>query len=66
MIKSISKEKDPFYKFKQVLLYILNKCGQKPNVGKTVLNKLLYFADFNYYEKYFESITGVEYVKLPK
>lgn len=60
------KEEDPFYKFKQVFLYILNQCAQKPNVGKTVLNKLLYFADFNHYEKYFESITGVEYLKLPK
>jgi len=62
----LPKEEDPFYKFKQVFLYILNKCAQKPNIGKTVLNKLLYFADFNHYEKYFESITGVEYVKLPK
>lgn len=61
-----SKENDKFYKFKQVLLYILNKCAQKPNVWKTVINKLLYFADFNYFEKYMNSISGVEYVKLPK
>lgn len=61
-----SAKKDQFYKFKQVLLYLLNTCAQKPNVGKTVLNKLLYFADFNHYEKYYEAITGVEYVKLPK
>src|SRR3954463_6346488 len=27
-------------KFKQVLLYILEKCGGKPNVGETVLYKL--------------------------
>ena len=33
-----------FYKekFKQVLLYILDKCGAKANVGETVLYKLLY------------------------
>jgi len=61
-----NKEEDPFYKFKQVFLYILNKCAGKPSVGKTVLNKLLYFADFNYFEKYMTSITGVEYIKLPK
>ena len=30
-------------KFKEVFLYILNKVGAKPNVGKTVLFKLLYF-----------------------
>ncbi|MFH2048977.1 MAG: helix-turn-helix transcriptional regulator, partial [bacterium] len=34
-------------KFKQVLLYILDKCGAKANVGETVLYKLLYFSDFN-------------------
>lgn len=68
ILKQTSKpvKKDQTYKFKQVLLYFLNRCAQKPNVGKTVLNKLLYFADFNHYEKYYESITGVEYVKLPK
>ncbi len=33
-----------------VLLYILEKCAGKPNVGETVLYKLLYFSDFNYYE----------------
>lgn len=60
------KEEDPFYKFKQVFLYILNKCAQKPNIGKTALNKLLYFSDFNFYEKNFQSITGVEYIKLPR
>lgn len=31
-ISIVSKEKDKFYKFKQVFLYILNKCAQKPNV----------------------------------
>ncbi|MBC7614613.1 MAG: helix-turn-helix transcriptional regulator, partial [Pedobacter sp.] len=37
-------------KFKNVLLYILERCAGKPNVGETVLYKLLYFSDFNYYE----------------
>ena len=54
------------YKFKETLLYILNKCAQKPNVGKTVINKLLYFADFNYYEKNISTITNIDYIKLPK
>jgi hypothetical protein len=62
----LSKEKDKHYKFKQAFLYLLNKCAQKPNIGKTVLNKLLYFADFNHFEKYYESITGVDYVKMPR
>jgi len=38
-------------KFKEVLLYILGEVGSKPNIGQTVLYKLLYFIDFNYYEK---------------
>lgn len=52
-------------KFKNVLLYILEKCAGKPNVGETVLYKLLYFSDFNYYELYEEHLTGAEYRKLP-
>ena len=52
-------------KFKNVLLYILEKCAGKPNVGETVLYKLLYFSDFNYYELYEEHLTGAEYKKLP-
>lgn len=65
-IHILSKEKDQLYKFKQTFLYILNKCAQKPNIGKTVLNKLLYFSDFNFYEKNYTSITWVDYAKLPK
>lgn len=51
-------------KFKNVLLYILEKCGAKPNVGETVLYKLLYFADFNFFELYEESFTGAIYRKI--
>jgi len=52
-------------KFKNVLLYILERCAGKPNVGETVLNKLIYFCDFNYYETYEEHLTGAAYRKLP-
>lgn len=52
-------------KFKNVLLYILERCAGKPNVGETVLYKLLYFCDFNYYELYEEQLTGATYRKLP-
>lgn len=50
-------------KFKQILLYILGKVGSKPNVGETVLHKLLYFIDFDYYEKFEESLMGATYIK---
>ena len=52
-------------KFKNVLLYILERCAGKPNVGETVFYKLLYFSDFNYFEKYEEHLTGSQYRKLP-
>ena len=52
-------------KFKNILLYILERCAGKPNVGETVLYKLLYFSDFNYYELYEEHLTGANYRKLP-
>jgi transcriptional regulator with XRE-family HTH domain len=52
-------------KFKNVLLYILERCAGKPNVGETVLYKLLYFSDFNHYELYEEHLTGSRYRKLP-
>ena len=46
-------------------MYILERCAGKPNVGETVLSKLLYFSDFNYYELYEEHLTGAKYLKLP-
>lgn len=50
-------------KLREVLLYVLNKVGAKPNVGETVLYKLLYFIDFDYYEKTGKSITGLTYIR---
>jgi len=59
--KTLKFNKD---KFKQVLLYILDKCGAKANVGETVLYKLLYFSDFNYYELFEDYLTGAAYRKI--
>lgn len=50
-------------KFKEVLLYILDKVGSKHNIGETVIYKLLYFIDFDYYEKYEEQLIGARYRK---
>jgi len=50
-------------KFKQVLLYILGRVGSKPNIGETVIHKLLYFIDFDYYEKFEENLMGATYIK---
>lgn len=48
-------------KFKEILLYILNEVGAKSNIGQTVLYKLLYFMDFDYYELYEEQLIGARY-----
>ncbi|MFH1129153.1 MAG: type II toxin-antitoxin system antitoxin SocA domain-containing protein [Patescibacteria group bacterium] len=50
-------------KFKEIFLYVLSKIGSKLNVGESVLNKLFYFIDFDYYEKYEEQIIGATYIK---
>lgn len=59
----ISVPQKKLNKFQEVLLYILGKVGAKPNVGETVLYKLLYFIDFDYYEKFEEQLAGVTYIK---
>jgi len=50
-------------KFKQVLLYTLEKVGAKPNVGMTVLYKLFYFMDFDFYEKHERQLMGLTYMR---
>ncbi len=53
-------------KFKNLILYILERCAGKANIGETVLYKLLYFSDFNYYELYEEHLSGATYKKWAK
>lgn len=50
-------------KFKTVLAYILKKVGGRPNIGMTAIYKLLYFIDFDYYEKFEEQLMGAVYIK---
>ncbi|MEA2097881.1 MAG: DUF4065 domain-containing protein [Patescibacteria group bacterium] len=50
-------------KFKEVLLYVLEKVGARPNIGETAIYKLLYFIDFDYYEKFEEQLIGAKYIK---
>jgi len=62
-VMRISVPQKNFEKFKEVLLYILNKVSSKANVGETVIYKFLYFIDFDYYEKYEEQLIGASYIK---
>ncbi|MBN2245292.1 MAG: DUF4065 domain-containing protein [Candidatus Aminicenantes bacterium] len=51
-------------KLKNVILYILERCGGKPNMEERMLYKLLYFCDLNFFETYEDHLTGVRYLKL--
>jgi len=60
-VKEVPKEN--IERFKQVLLYVVSKVGNRPNIGQTALYKLLYFIDFDYYEKNQKYLIGATYIK---
>ncbi len=60
-IREIPKENA--LKFRQTFLYILSKVGNRPNIGQMALYKLLYFIDFDFYEKYERQLIGATYIK---
>lgn len=60
-VKEVPKEN--IERFKQVLLYVVSKVGNRPNIGQTALFKLLYFIDFDYYEKTQKYLIGATYIK---
>ena len=51
-------------KYQNTVLYLCQKLNGEVR-GKKKLVKLLYFADFDFYEKYQKSITGDIYKALP-
>ena len=59
----ISVPQEKVEKFKETLLYILERIGARPNIGEAVVCKLMYFIDFDYYEKYEEQLMGAKYIK---
>lgn len=60
----MTKKEPNLAKLEEMTHYLIYKCQGKKNFGKTVLFKLLYFSDFNYYKKNFESISNEQYKKL--
>jgi transcriptional regulator with XRE-family HTH domain len=68
------KDKEPGYldnnfkfdadKLRNAILYILEKCGGKPNIGETVLYKLLYFIDFDSFEILGRPLSGINYINM--
>ncbi|MFA6097274.1 MAG: Panacea domain-containing protein [Candidatus Paceibacterota bacterium] len=51
-------------KYKEIILYLAEKLGGEIK-GKKKLAKLLYFVDFDYFEKFNKSLTGDVYKALP-
>ncbi|MBU1088306.1 SocA family protein [Patescibacteria group bacterium] len=51
-------------KYKNVILYLTKKIGKGSVWGKKKMYKLLYFLDFDFFEKYEKPITGDIYHKL--
>ena len=51
-------------KFRELVIYIAEKCAGDPTFGATKLNKILYYSDFYAYRVIGEPITGASYQKL--
>lgn len=50
-------------KYRELILFLAEKMS---GVGKLKLNKLLYYIDFDHFEKHEKSVTGEEYVRWEK
>lgn len=52
-------------KYRNIILFFANKI-KNGTLGKLKMMKLLYFLDFDFYEKYDCSVTGDEYLRFEK
>jgi hypothetical protein len=50
-------------KLRELIVYVARRCRGDEKFGKTKLNKILFWADFNAYQLHGKSITGQEYLK---
>lgn len=50
-------------KLAELILYVVDRCGQHPRFGATKLNKILFWADFYAYARTGKPLTGVEYMR---
>jgi hypothetical protein len=51
-------------RFRELVLYVSQKCANDPKFGAMKLNKILFLSDFLAFAHYGEPITGFEYQKL--
>jgi hypothetical protein len=52
-------------KFRELILYVSQKCATDPTFGATKLNKILFYSDFLAYANLGKAITNFDYQKLP-
>ena len=52
-------------KYKNAILYLIQKMDGKVLEGKKKICKLLYFVDFGAFEKYGQPVTGEKYIRMP-
>ena len=61
----LNEEKPNFEKYRQMLfIFLRNNLSKDGKVTKTKLAKLLYLADFAWYYKHLESMSGMQYRKI--
>lgn len=65
MSTSFIYDQDHDVKFKELVLYVSQKCANDRTFGATKLNKILFYADFLAYANLGKSITNFDYQKLP-
>ncbi len=53
-------------KFEELILYVSRLSEGDENFGATKLNKLLFYIDFAAYRCFGKSVSGEEYMRLPK
>lgn len=53
-------------KLRELILYIARRSAADPYFGRTKLNKILFFADFEAYRRLRRPITGAVYQRLPQ
>jgi len=57
--------KDKDARFKEVVVYISDRCVDDPTYSKIKLLKILFFSDFESFGRYGVPITGMPYRKMP-
>jgi hypothetical protein len=51
-------------RFRELILYVSKRCVNDATFGATMLNKILYYADFQAYERLGMPLTGVPYFRI--